>query len=224
MRKGIIVFFTVLIIIFYVLCSTKRHWFTSKIPFKLFSACGKWKRKVTLINQWQTPLDKDIAKENLAVIHDIFSRNGLFFWLSEGTALGYFRDNDIIEWDDDVDVGIFHKDKSVFVNIIIPQMIRKGFTIVQGFNNFYSFERKGVDVDIDITGNGVMSIALMDDGDKIMPHLKDFNTCNIYGREFHLPKIDYMICLYGNDWYIPKKGMAGKPFSWRAIREVVSGN
>ena len=219
-RKCVILLFIMLVV---VICIIKCRWFGSSLPYRFISACGKWKRKICLVNQWSNPIDKKIAKENLTIIHDVFTQNNIFFWLSEGTALGFFRNNDIIDWDDDVDLGIFYEDKITFVDVAVPQLEKYGFVVTQGFNNFYSLERKGVDVDIDITGDDIMSVALMDDGYKLMPHLQEFNKYVINNREFNLPKIDYIVRLYGDDWYIPKQGMAGKPFNWRAVRSVISG-
>ncbi len=60
------------------------------------------------------PLDPKIAGilyRQLKVTSKIFRENGIRFWLSSGTYLGYVRHGGIIPWDDDIDIQIHHEDR-----------------------------------------------------------------------------------------------------------------
>ncbi len=52
-----------------------------------------------------------IARKALEEIDKIFRDNNIEYFLIEGSALGAVRHNDIIPWDDDIDIGVFLKDK-----------------------------------------------------------------------------------------------------------------
>jgi len=53
-------------------------------------------------------------------------------FLSSGTCLGYFRDNDFIEYDYDIDVGIFAKD---YNPLIIKKLEEVGFNFYRKLGN-----------------------------------------------------------------------------------------
>ena len=52
-------------------------------------------------------MNKKICHENLSLFHEIMKKLNIDFWLSDGTALGFKRNNDFITYDNDVDVGFF---------------------------------------------------------------------------------------------------------------------
>ena len=153
------------------------------------------------------PLDKEICHENLSLIHEVLSKNNIMFWLSEGTALGFIRDGDFISHDDDVDIALFSRDKEKFWKSM-KEIKQKGFTVVEVSDNgtFICLIRKNEKIDIDITGEGLKCTST--NGKKceiILPYLKSFNTINIRGKSYNLPKQDYLEFIYGPTWKIPLK-------------------
>jgi len=159
---------------------------------------------------FEYPLNKESCYENLKIIHDVFVKHNIFFWLGEGTALGFTRDNDFISWDDDLDIGIYFKDKDKFLNCI-EDLKKFGFRLgIIINNNFYSFMRGGERIDIELIGNNLKCISCsksnwdLEPCEKILPFLK-FKKINIRGKVYNIPKEEYLEALYGKDWMIPKK-------------------
>jgi len=59
--------------------------------------------------------DKRLAKEALLSLSEVFTQNKITFFLIFGTALGAIRENDFLEHDIDIDIGIFIKEKDKLI-------------------------------------------------------------------------------------------------------------
>jgi len=55
-------------------------------------------------------IDIEAATRNVLAIKRILDKTKIKFWLVLGTFLGAYRDNSIIPWDEDVDLGIYAED------------------------------------------------------------------------------------------------------------------
>jgi len=71
----------------------------------------------------------EIAVENLREIKDILDKNGVEFWLDQGTLLGAVRDGKIIEWDNDIDLGTWYNNVTRLVSIF-PEFKKRGFSVL----------------------------------------------------------------------------------------------
>lgn len=199
-----------IIIIFFVILFIEIPWNGLSIPkYSLHNHLNNIiiKTKHTYFN---VPLNKNICHENLAIIHKVLNEHDIFFWLSEGTALGFTRENDFISHDDDLDIGIFEKDKEKFINCL-DTLKEYGFSVaeIMNDNNFYALIRKGEKVDVDITGLNSNCISCSkawtrEPCKKIIPYLK-FTKKEINGKIYNLPTVPYLEFLYGKDWMIPKR-------------------
>lgn len=153
------------------------------------------------------PLNIDICKENLNLFGSILEKHNIFFWLSEGTALGIIREGNFIKHDDDVDLGIFFLDKDKFLNAF-SDFKKLGFTLAEISLNktFYCFIRKGEKIDIDITGDNIECMSIYRRKCNILlPYLKEFEKVKFNNKYYNVPKTDYLEFIYGKDWKIPKK-------------------
>ena len=48
--------------------------------------------------------DPNLRKDLLFETQDVMDSIPMYFWLTNGTALGFHRDGDFIPWDDDIDI------------------------------------------------------------------------------------------------------------------------
>lgn len=152
------------------------------------------------------PLDIEVCHNNLADLHNVFNKHGVPFWLSEGTALGFIRGGEFISHDDDVDIGMWERDHEKLRKLVIPDLSRLGFTCTRvGLSTFYTLQRGGEKVDIDIVGPELYCVANLDSCRKLLPYLREFNEITIKNRRYKVPGTDYLEYLYGPDWTTPKK-------------------
>lgn len=164
-------------------------------------------QKIKLSHKYgYSKINKKICKENLKILHAVFNKYKIFFWLSEGTALGFTRENNIITNDDDVDISLFIKDKNKLLKAL-KELKKYNFivTLILNKGNFIRLGRKNEIIDIDIVEKNKYCIACFCNCNKLIPYLKKFNKTIINGLEYNIPTKDYIKFLYGNDWHIPKK-------------------
>jgi len=202
----VIILINVILLINYPICWKRGE------PFKLIDAAsnGIYKMRHTYLN---IPLNKKICQENLEILHKILNKERIEFWLSEGTALGAYRDSDFIDHDDDVDVGIWNSDFKSFKNKVYPELIKEGFRLdFNDFNNtFWCFSRKGEKVDIDFTGKGLECMACKTKRanckscNEMIPYLKEMKYIEFHGKQYLCPTEHYFEYLYGKSWKTPLK-------------------
>lgn len=157
------------------------------------------------------PLDKEVCLDNLEKINDVFTTHDIFFWLSEGTALGFRRHGNFMEWDDDLDIGMWIDDVSKLPSAI-KDLVKEGFTVgcIKMNGTFIALYRNGEKIDIDITGNGLNCMAMSASWygspcDEFIHTLK-FTRIYINGNTYNLPSDEYLEKLYGKNWKTPIKG------------------
>jgi fukutin len=162
-------------------------------------------------------IDKDVALENLANAKKILDRLNVRNWLTDGTLLGYFRENDFIGYDVDVDMGCFIDD---YTDEILHSFIDNGWRVEQIFGKRdigfeLAFIRDNVKLDI---------FFFYEEGQlfwhgawKNTP--KGLNLIKYYYDKFELSEIKfkgnifniptntekYIMTKYGEDWKTPKK-------------------
>lgn len=197
------IFFLLIIIIFFVEASWEGY---NTPKYRLWDCLFNniIKKKHTDLN---IPLNIEICNENLTLFSNILDKHDIFFWLSEGTALGIIREGNFIKHDDDVDLGIFLKDRKKFLNAF-KDFKKLGFKLAEITldHTFYCFIRKGEKIDIDITGNNINCMSIdRRKCDLLMPYLETFQKIKFNNKFYNVPNVDYIEFIYGEDWMIPQK-------------------
>lgn len=151
------------------------------------------------------------------------------FFLSSGTCLGYFRENQFLEYDYDIDIGIFKED---YTPQIINKMEEKGLILYRTLGNYdtgleLSFRLNGtklgkkakVDIFLHYHNNDKIywsSYKAPDFTEKIIYQVSKFDLkpINFMGIEVNVPypTLSYVRQHYGHKWYTPikTKGQGGK--------------
>ena len=168
--------------------------------------------------------DCEVLLENLEIFKYCMDYSNIFFWLSEGTALGCIRDNNIIEYDSDVDVGIWYEDKENFFTYCLPMLKSYGFKVLRRYP--FSIHRKNNYIDVDFTGKNKKCMASgipkpfqsMRGCELVMDTLEPFQQSHINNKMYYVPSMRYIEKLYGKEWYIPlSKNEHSKQVSSRGI-------
>jgi lipopolysaccharide cholinephosphotransferase len=154
-------------------------------------------------------MDKQVAFENLLVIRDLFAEHGIPMFLTFGTLLGALREKDFIDHDDDVDVGVFERDRDAIM-ALMPELEKRGFKLlyVRG-ERLYKFERRTTELDFFVAASkrtlrgrrwdleGKATIAAR--------HLDRLDEIEFLGHRFPVPHdaLGVVRSLYGRTWNVP---------------------
>lgn len=77
------------------------------------------------------PIDRDALFRNLVEVSSCLTKHGIKHWLSHGTMLGAYRDQNFIAWDDDVDISLdFSQRKQIYP--VIDEMRAAGYIVTEG--------------------------------------------------------------------------------------------
>ena len=154
-------------------------------------------------------MNKQIALENLLIIRDLFAERGIPMFLTFGTLLGAFREKDFIAHDDDVDLGVFARDRDVIL-ALMPELENRGFRILSTRGNrVYKLKRRAIQVDIffvatkwtlrgrrwDLEGKATIAARYLDRLEEI----------EFLGHRFPVPHdpLGVVRSLYGRTWNVP---------------------
>lgn len=149
-------------------------------------------------------IDIEQCENNLEMLDTIMKKHNLFYFLSDGSALGAKRDQRLLPWDDDVDIGIFQPEKDRFMNDVLPDLLNEEFEYNHSRTNFIALHRKGEKVDVCIYGKGWSDTGHLKDGSILLPLVREFETVQIGKNSYNVPKQeDYYEFLYGKNWRIP---------------------
>ena len=159
------------------------------------------------------PINIATAEELLFEVKGIMDLLGVRFFLRQGTCLGIIRNNALIPWDDDIDIGSIYG-----LNGITVEKIE---TVASAFraNGYYA----KVEHSDDCIGVTMMKSSTRIDwncykiindttvhypGVRISAQLfKNLKEIDFIGTKFFVPNPpeEYLRFKYGSDWIIPKK-------------------
>lgn len=150
-------------------------------------------------------INKNKLIKNLEEIDSIMKKNNIFYWIGEGTALGSIRENDIIDGDDDIDIGIYEKEFNNKKKVLFKELKKKGFKI--GSRKPLQIFKNGHYIDIDITGKNRRCMAytnykFKNSCNHFINDIEPFSHGYINNKRYVVPSIKYIKKLYGDKWHI----------------------
>ncbi|MBR1543171.1 MAG: LicD family protein [Bacteroidaceae bacterium] len=167
-------------------------------------------------------IDRGIAFENLKVVIRVLREVGIRVSPAYGTLLGIIRENNFIEWDEDIDLFILSEDKDKLLSALWT-MRDEGLELVREARcgHLFSVMRKGEYIDFYIMDK-ISPEVRTGYGDLFMleKHLTDLVDYDFRGLTISVPR-QYEECLeflYG-DWRTPVK-YANFEMSKAAIRKA----
>lgn len=202
---SIIICYIIISSIFIIICKLKNH----NNFIKLIN------KEIIKLKCKKNGINKKICYEIMNEVGDILDKHGIKYWLSEGTALGIFRDNDLIACDDDVDFSYSYEYYDIFLNKVKPELESKGYIVGissgilnnklltnYGQYNFIIKNNHFIDFDIfSVNQNCVAKFGRK--CSELLPHLKKFHKIKFNNKYWNLPTESYYEYLYGKDWKTP---------------------
>lgn len=175
-------------------------------------------------------IDRDIAFENLKVVIRVLRESGIRVSPAYGTLLGIIRENNFIEWDEDIDLFILSEDKDKLLNALWT-MRDEGLELVRELRcgHLYSVMRNGEYIDFYIM-DSISPELRAGYGDLFMfeKYLQDLIDWNFKGLTISVPR-EYEECLeflYG-DWKTPVKyadfNQSKAKIAKKKIRTILKG-
>ena len=74
-------------------------------------------------------MKEEIVVENLREVKEVLDKNTVNYWLDTGTLLGAVRGGKLIEWDTDIDLGIWYSDATKLASTF-ADFKEKGFDVI----------------------------------------------------------------------------------------------
>jgi len=156
-------------------------------------------------------IDKDVCFKIMGEVDDVCRKHGVRYYFSEGTALGIYRSGDLIDWDDDVDIGMDEKNFDIFMKKCVTELKDKGFIVVNTWvpvlNGYlFALMKDWHILDVERVKTGEKCISKLGRMcDELIPHIQKLTKRKWRGRDWPVPEESYYEYLYGKDWKVPRK-------------------
>lgn len=160
-------------------------------------------------------INTDDAIKNLVDLHSVFSQRKIRYWLQDGTLLGFYRDNNFIVHDNDIDIGLRWGD---FTQTVMKDIIDRGFVFKSSHGRLeeslvINFRKRNIPIDIYFyyyDNDRFYHSAAYGKGRKYRVDFsyKEFDVKEIefFGKKFFVPDdpLYFIETKYGKDWKNPK--------------------
>lgn len=177
------------------------------MKLKIYTDKGVYKYKFVPIFEGIKPINKDIARENLAILKRVCEKAGITFILFYGTLLGAVREHDFIDHDEDIDIVLYKDEMRKFENQLF-RLRELGFEVARyERRGFMSIIRKGEYIDLyfykQYPGNPDIYYCCQDMCKKefifdLMPYTFQ-NDTYLVPRNY----LDYFEYYFGSNWRTP---------------------
>ena len=164
-------------------------------------------------------MNKEIAKQFLLRVTSIMEEYGISVFISDGTCLGAYREQDFIRWDDDIDIIARAEELIPYMDILEERFEKEGCdvrSLYYGEFNHHGFVLGFKRVRMDMHGMYLIHgkrwrLKRRITGRKTTyaypaEWFKNPNQIEFLGRKFFIPTPveKYLKSLYGNGYMIPK--------------------
>ena len=169
----------------------------------------------SLEQSYQTlqPMETNNALAILGEAKKILDQLGVVFFLRQGTCLGAIRENGLIPWDDDLDLGSvigLHGFNEEQVDLVILEFKKLGFsTNLKKYQDYLDVTMMKSNIRIDWTCYRIVDDSIIHfPGVPIPVHLvMKLKEIEFAGGSYLVPNPpeDYLLAKYGPNWKIPKR-------------------
>ena len=169
----------------------------------------------SLEQSYQTlqPMETNNALAILGEAKKILDQLGVVFFLRQGTCLGAIRENGLIPWDDDLDLGSvigLHGFNEEQVDLVILEFKKLGFsTNLEKYLDYLDVTMMKSNIRIDWTCYRIVDDSIIHfPGVPIPVHLvMKLKEIEFAGGSYLVPNPpeDYLLAKYGPNWKIPKR-------------------
>ena len=170
------------------------------------------------------PIDRETLFKNLVEVSEVLKKYNIKHWISHGTMLGAYRDQNFIEWDDDADIGLdFSQREDPNFYKAVDELRGLGYFIPLGLSNIPITKDNAPYYDVNFIRDGekIEGWFFEKKGDfylydeprckndlkhpaKYYDELQDFN---FRGHIFKIPNHveNWLVMMYNDGWKIPDK-------------------
>jgi hypothetical protein len=188
-----------------------------------------------MLEKWldsEEPIDRNNAAKALKEAKNILDGFGVSFFLRQGTCLGAIRDNDLLPWDDDVDIGSiigFHGLTEKSLDSIIDAFRDHGFLARidrMGVSPYIPLVKYSTRIDwqcYKVADNCIIQYPFLKSPLSLFTELKEIT----FLEETFLvpnPPEEYLRLKYGEDWKTPKKPGEFEEDVLRQVAEMPAPN
>lgn len=160
-------------------------------------------------------IDKKISKNNLLDFKKILDANSIPFCLMYGTLLGAIRENDFIDYDEDIDIYILDEYREGFLNLLF-ELRKNGFEVARYLkSDLLSIIRENEYIDIYFFKKTLFGSRVCLADTISGKYLENSKKILFLGEQYSIP-FNYeriLEILYGKSWRIPKRNLPGKSIS-----------
>lgn len=151
-------------------------------------------------------IDRDVCKNNLLIFKEVLDSANIKFGLMFGTLLGAVRENNFIEYDEDVDVYVLDEYRECLLPLLF-NLKEYGFEVARYEDNLLTIIKDDDYIDIYFFKKKFFNRRVCMQYDYKAGLLSAFTQIQFLNVMFNVPKkyIQLLEELYGKDWETPKK-------------------